>query len=169
MGLEGYSAYDTVLLLDENGDFLMTETGGTVTAGPPWEVLSSGGTAYTVTSTVLSSIGTGYAVENAVENSVGMGYLASGGDTGQYIEVERATVTGAAPRMMLRWSDDGGHTWTDLKTGDMGRMGKYGTRVLFRRLGMTMKLRDRVYEISGTDPVKVAIMGAELAITGTAA
>jgi hypothetical protein len=34
---------------------------------------------------------------------------------------------------------------------------------------MTMKLRDRVYEISGTDPVKVAIMGAELEVTGTAA
>jgi hypothetical protein len=32
---------------------------------------------------------------------------------------------------------------------------------------MTMKLRDRVYEISGTDPVKIAIMGAELNISGT--
>jgi len=27
---------------------------------------------------------------------------------------------------------------------------------------MTDKLRDRVYEISGTDPVKIAIMAAEL-------
>jgi hypothetical protein len=34
---------------------------------------------------------------------------------------------------------------------------------------MTMKLRDRVYEISGTDPVKIAITGAELNISGTAA
>jgi hypothetical protein len=33
---------------------------------------------------------------------------------------------------------------------------------------MTLKLRDRVYEISGTDPVKVAIMGAELQLSGTA-
>jgi hypothetical protein len=50
----------------------------------------------------------------------------------------------------------------------MGRVGQYGTRAIFRRLGMTLKLRDRVYEVSGTDPVKVAIMGAELQISPTA-
>jgi hypothetical protein len=32
---------------------------------------------------------------------------------------------------------------------------------------MTTKLRDRVYEISGTDPVKIAVMGAELLLSGT--
>jgi hypothetical protein len=32
---------------------------------------------------------------------------------------------------------------------------------------MTGKLRDRVYEISGTDPVKIAIMGAELHVSAT--
>ena len=32
---------------------------------------------------------------------------------------------------------------------------------------MTDKLRDRVYEISGTDPVKIAIVGAELSLTAT--
>ncbi len=49
----------------------------------------------------------------------------------------------------------------------MGRIGEFGTRVLWRRLGMTQKLRDRVYEVSGTDPVKIAIMGAELIASGT--
>jgi hypothetical protein len=44
----------------------------------------------------------------------------------------------------------------------MGQVGEYGTRVIWRRLGMTSKLRDRVYEISGTDPIKIAIMAAEL-------
>ena len=34
---------------------------------------------------------------------------------------------------------------------------------------MTTKLRDRVYEISGSDPVKIAIMGAELMATPTSA
>jgi hypothetical protein len=34
---------------------------------------------------------------------------------------------------------------------------------------MTTKLRDRVYEVSGTDPVKIAIMGAELSVTPTSA
>jgi hypothetical protein len=32
---------------------------------------------------------------------------------------------------------------------------------------MTMKLRDRVYEVSGTDPEKIAIMGAELLLSPT--
>ena len=41
-------------------------------------------------------------------------------------------------------------------------MGETGARVIFRRLGMTMKLRDRVYEISSSAPVKIAITGAWL-------
>jgi hypothetical protein len=32
---------------------------------------------------------------------------------------------------------------------------------------MTQKIRDRVYEVSGTDPVKITILGAELAISPT--
>jgi hypothetical protein len=32
---------------------------------------------------------------------------------------------------------------------------------------MTLKLRDRVYEVSGTDPVKIVIVGAELSLDGT--
>jgi hypothetical protein len=34
---------------------------------------------------------------------------------------------------------------------------------------MTLKLRDRVYEVSGTDPVKIAILGAELIMSPTGA
>jgi hypothetical protein len=68
---------------------------------------------------------------------------------------------------MLRWSDDGGHTWSNSHWKSMGRIGATAVRVIWRRLGMTQKSRDRVYEVSGTDPVKIAIMAAELAITPT--
>ena len=71
------------------------------------------------------------------------------------------------PQVMLRWSDDGGHTWSNEHWQTMGGIGEYYTRVFWRRLGMTGKLRDRVYEISGTDPVKIAIMGAELHVSAT--
>jgi hypothetical protein len=71
------------------------------------------------------------------------------------------------PQVMLRWSDDGGYTWSNEHWKGMGRVGEYGTRVIWRRLGMTMKLRDRVYEVSGTDPVKIAIMAAELDVMAT--
>ena len=73
------------------------------------------------------------------------------------------------PQVMLRWSDDGGHTWSNEHWAGMGMVGEYGKRVIWRRLGMTTKLRDRVYEISGSDPVKIAIMGAELTATPTSA
>jgi hypothetical protein len=76
---------------------------------------------------------------------------------------------GANPQVMLRWSDDGGHTWSNEHWAGMGKIGEYGKRVIWRRLGMTTKLRDRVYEVSGSDPVKIAIMGAELSATPTSA
>ena len=71
------------------------------------------------------------------------------------------------PEVMLRWSDDAGHNWSNEHWANMGQYGEYGTRVIWRRLGMTTKLRDRVYEVSGTDAVKIAIMGAELEVTPT--
>lgn len=74
---------------------------------------------------------------------------------------------GSDPQVMLRWSDDGGHTWSNEHWQGMGKIGKYGTRTIWRRLGMTTKLRDRVYEISGTDPVKISINGAELLVSNT--
>lgn len=74
---------------------------------------------------------------------------------------------GSDPQVMLRWSDDGGHTWTGDRWVTMGGIGSYQVRAIWRRLGMTVKLRDRVYEVSGSDPVKIVIMGAELQVSGT--
>jgi hypothetical protein len=76
---------------------------------------------------------------------------------------------GDVPEAMLRWSDDGGHTWSNEHWSSMGAIGAYGTRTFWRRLGMTNKLRDRVYEVSGTDPVKIAIVGANLLLSGSSA
>lgn len=74
---------------------------------------------------------------------------------------------GSNPQVMLRWSDDGGHTWSNEHWTSMGAIGSFGTRAIWRRLGMTEKLRDRVYEVSGTDPVKISIVGAELLVSST--
>jgi len=113
--------------------------------------------------------------------------LAENGDTlvqedgGQIVLVFGPSITGGAilvqtgkvvaipvdPQVMLRWSDDGGHTWSNKHWRSMGKTGEYGRRVIWRRLGMTLKLRDRVYEVSGTDPIKIAIMGAELMASPT--
>jgi hypothetical protein len=83
------------------------------------------------------------------------------------VQSSRAEAFAIDPQVMLRWSDDGGHTWSNSHWRSMGKTGAYGTRVLWRRLGMTLKLRDRVYEVSGTDQTKIAIMGAELIMSAT--
>lgn len=75
---------------------------------------------------------------------------------------------GSDPQVALRWSDDGGHSWSNEHWASMGRIGEYGRRCIWRRLGMTLKLRDRVLEISGTDPVPITLNGAILDLTGAA-
>jgi len=92
-------------------------------------------------------------------------------ESGDYLVsvAEGEPTIGSDPQVMLRWSDDGGHTWSNEHWAVLGKIGVYQQRVFWRRLGMTLKLRDRVYELSGTDPVKIAIMGAELHLSGTSA
>jgi hypothetical protein len=90
-------------------------------------------------------------------------------ESGEYLISDETTpfTQGADPAVMLRFSDDGGHTWSNEHWSKMGKIGEYYKRVFWRRLGMTLKLRDRVYEISGTDPIKIDIMGAEIIASPT--
>ena len=88
-------------------------------------------------------------------------------ESGESLIVTAGSSAITSPQYMLRWSDDGGHTWSNEHWRSGGGYGQYGTRVRWLRLGMTTKLRDRVYEVSGTDPIKIAIMGAELTLSGT--
>ena len=98
--------------------------------------------------------------------------ITEGGDnllteSGEYLAASITDVINPEPQFMLRWSDDGGHTWSNEHWAGGGAVGAYGKRIFWRRLGMTLKLRDRVYELSGTDPIKIAIMGAELILSPT--
>ncbi len=75
------------------------------------------------------------------------------------VDMETASTTDPAanPTMMLRWSDDGGHSWSDYRSVSIGKVGQYGARARFTRLGQG---RNRVWEISITDDVPRAILGA---------
>lgn len=66
---------------------------------------------------------------------------------------------GEDPLLMLRYSDDGGHTWSDVITVSAGRQGKTKARAMFRRLGRS---RDRVFEVSVSDPVPWFLVDAYL-------
>jgi hypothetical protein len=103
------------------------------------------------------------------ENGDAMYYNGAPSVVGGKILIQKGLLTATAidPQVMLRWSDDGGHTWSNEHWRSMGLTGQWGRRVIWRRLGMTLKLRDRVYEVSGTDQVKIAIMGAELNVSAT--
>lgn len=63
------------------------------------------------------------------------------------------------PQINLRWSDDGGHVWSNLYSMNAGQAGNFKTRAIWRRLGRS---RDRVYEISCSDAIPWRIADAYL-------
>jgi hypothetical protein len=68
-------------------------------------------------------------------------------------------ITTNNPQAMLRWSNDGGSTWSKEYWVSIGNIGRYKNRAIWRRLGMA---RDRIFEVSITDPVKAVIVSANL-------
>jgi hypothetical protein len=66
---------------------------------------------------------------------------------------------GANPQAMLRWSNDGGSTWSNEHWTSIGVQGAYKNRAIWRRLGMA---RDRIFEVVVTDPIKAVIVAANL-------
>ena len=66
---------------------------------------------------------------------------------------------GANPQAMLRWSNDGGSTWSNEHWTSIGVQGAYKNRAIWRRLGQA---RDRIFEVVVTDPIKAVIVAANL-------
>lgn len=64
---------------------------------------------------------------------------------------------GSQPYAMLRFSDDGGYTWSNERLASIGLTGQYKNRAIWRRLGQT---REKVFEVTVSDPVLVNITGA---------
>lgn len=63
------------------------------------------------------------------------------------------------PQAMLRWSDNGGSTWSNQHIRDCGFAGEYDTRVQWLRLG---RARRRVFELTVSDPIPWCITDAYL-------
>jgi hypothetical protein len=66
---------------------------------------------------------------------------------------------GQTPQAMLRWSNDGGSTWSNEHWTSIGKVGQYKNRAIWRRLGWS---RDRVFEVVVTDPINAVIISANL-------
>jgi hypothetical protein len=58
--------------------------------------------------------------------------------------------------LMLRYSNDGGHSWSNVKEASVGLTGQYGARARFQRLGAG---RNRTWEISMTDQRRFVVLG----------
>lgn len=80
------------------------------------------------------------------------------------IDLEQGITAGAGtnPQLTLRWSDDDGQTWSNPHTANWGAPGVTANQARFRRLGQTREATglDRIWEISSSDPVRAAIVGA---------
>jgi hypothetical protein len=74
---------------------------------------------------------------------------------------------GTTPHLVLRWSDDGGATWSDERIQPFGANGATAQTVKFNRLGATRRFRqsDRIFELSSTDPAPVVIIWAEVDVS----
>lgn len=72
-----------------------------------------------------------------------------------------------SPTAILRWSDDGGHNFSNEKFSQIGDIGETGFEVKWQRLGQTRKNSglDRIWEVSGDDNMPTAIIGADVEAT----
>lgn len=66
---------------------------------------------------------------------------------------------GILAQVMLRWSNDGGFTWSNEYWRTIGAAGATKNRAKWNRLG---RARDRIYEVNMSDPVPRDIIGATL-------
>lgn len=75
------------------------------------------------------------------------------------METGLGTQTGAGsnPLVYLRWSDDGGHTWSSPQPRSAGVAGAYKTRIRWARLG---RARVRTYEVSCSEPIPIRFVDA---------
>ncbi len=69
---------------------------------------------------------------------------------------------GSNPQMMMKYSDDGGFTWSNERWISIGKVGRYKQRARWTRCGSA---RDRVYWVAFSDPIFTQINDAYLNAT----
>jgi hypothetical protein len=77
------------------------------------------------------------------------------------------TGQGSNPQVMLRYSDDGGFTWSNEIWTTIGKAGQTRNRAIWYMLGG--EVRDRIWEFAFTDPVQRDVIGASCFVEAAAA
>ncbi|MGP0043052.1 MAG: hypothetical protein ACLPJW_20540 [Rhodomicrobium sp.] len=76
------------------------------------------------------------------------------------VGITGTNVDAAYPKLMLDWSDDGGHTWTGGRTASLGRVGERFAVASFHQLGSTQRA-GRTFRLSSSSPVMRGILNAD--------
>lgn len=66
--------------------------------------------------------------------------------------------TNINPLIMFDWSDDEGRSWSNDRQVNIGAIGEFKKRVIFRRLGQSF---GRVFRLRISDPARLVILGAK--------
>jgi hypothetical protein len=74
--------------------------------------------------------------------------------------IESAIAGEVTPHATLRWSDDGGRTWSNEMRGSLGAQGEYGTQLQFYDLGQCGG-QGRTWELSVSAGVSRCLMGVK--------
>lgn len=74
-----------------------------------------------------------------------------------------STGVGSDPQMMMRYSHDGGYTWSNEIVRSSGKIGEYNKRIRWNRLGVG---REWIFEFRFTDPIDFAIIDAAVQVDG---
>ncbi len=64
---------------------------------------------------------------------------------------------GSIPQVFLRYSNDGGHTWSQIMARNMGQVGQYNHKILWERLGSA---EEWIFEFSVQEPIKYSLIKA---------
>ena len=72
------------------------------------------------------------------------------------------TGQGSSPLVGLRWSDDGGHAWSNWHYASTGARGKYDVPPRWNRLGQVKSPYGRLFQIRQSDPVERVVYGLDV-------
>ena len=103
-------------------------------------------------------------VQVIVEGGVGLiggstgGYFEPGYFTPGYFQDSTSVKAGVDPQIMLQYSGDNGHTWSNEMWQSAGKIGEYGNRAIWHRQGSGFR---RMYRLAFSDPVLWRVLGID--------
>ena len=143
----------------QTADGILTELANVPAAGPSYQLIAEFDWEYLATESgleITTEAGDGF------ESLVTFAYSGPDIDGADIVTEQVPATPGYDPQAMLRWSSDGGSTWSSEHWTSIGKMGQYSNRAIWRRLGFG---RDRIFEVSISAPVKAVIISANLKAT----